>query len=257
MSEAAMRPNPGEEAEDPFAEFLSQEPVTAPPPYTEVGDITAQPESAHLLSTLVATAQRQEQLLGKVCTLLMGLDEKVCQLTASQERLEATMQSFVQSGATAARAAPAASHAPAGASAVAVPKARGALVQPPGHAAYQPPPLVAAPGPSPTAASAQREEEQRLHQERLREEQARLEEEARRRSEELARKREEDERRRAEEAERKRQEELRRLEEERARKADLEKKTSGLMGSLMTGGGGGLFGDEDVKPSKAKSLFDD
>ncbi|CAJ1355741.1 unnamed protein product [Effrenium voratum] len=226
---------PAATEEDPFSEFLSQEPTAPAPPA----------EGAESLLRLVAeSAQRQEQLLGKVCSLLLGLDDKLGRIAAAQERLEETMQrggggggssgdSFTARGGTA-------------------PVPRGNLVAPPGKTSYSGPlgPSAAA-GPSP--------EEQRLAQERLAADRLRMEEENRRRAEELARRREEDERRKREEEERRRQEEERRREEERLRKEELGKKTSGLMsGLLSSSGGGGLFGDEAApKRSSKGGLFDD
>lgn len=218
--------------EDPFAEYLSQEPVAA----------TAPPEEgAEALLRLVAeSSQRQEQLLGKVCSLLVSLDEKMGRIAAAQERMEDNLHRLPETGSASIAARP----PPPG-------QPRGALVAPPGKTSYG--------GPVSAVPSA---EEQRLAQERLLAEQKRMEEENRRRAEELARQRAEEERRKREEEERRRQEEERRREEERRAKEELGKKTSGLMSGLLSssgggGGGGGLFGDEEPKRASKGGLFDD
>lgn len=218
--------------EDPFAEYLSQEPVAA----------TAPPEEgAEALLRLVAeSSQRQEQLLGKVCSLLVSLDEKMGRIAAAQERMEDNLHRLPETGSASIAARP----PPPG-------QPRGALVAPPGKTSYG--------GPVSAVPSA---EEQRLAQERLLADQKRMEEENRRRAEELARQRAEEERRKREEEERRRQEEERRREEERRAKEELGKKTSGLMSGLLSssgggGGGGGLFGDEEPKRASKSGLFDD
>ena len=88
-------------------------------------------------------------------------------------------------------------------------------------------------------------------------------EEDRRRQEELARRRQEEDRLRREAEEQRRAEEMKRLEEERKRKEQLEAKTSSLMAGLIqpSGGGGGMFGDEDDALGRnsgggKKGLFD-
>mmetsp|Transcript_59899 Transcript_59899/g.128522 ORF Transcript_59899/g.128522 Transcript_59899/m.128522 type:complete len:235 (+) Transcript_59899:95-799(+) len=228
--------------EDPFAEFLSQDQGgTGPPLPTYAAEQAPGADDAGMqLRLLVECARRQEELLGKVCGLLVGLDDKMGRLAASQERLESQFQTLPAQGAG------------AGAPRSAVP--RGNLVPPPGKS-----PLGGSGGPGPAASPVQSAEEQRMVAEKMAAERLRIEEEGRRRAEELARRREEEEKRRQEEAERQRLEEERRKEEERLRKAQLEKKTTGLMGDLMSGSsGGGLFGDEDVGKRKSKGgLFDD
>eukprot|EP00438_Fugacium_kawagutii_P023004 Skav205112 [mRNA] locus=scaffold1864:74950:85019:+ [translate_table: standard] len=219
--------------EDPFSEYLSQEPVAASAPPVE--------EGAEALLRLVAeSSQRQEQLLGKVCSLLVSLDEKMGRIAAAQERMQDNLQRLPE----AAPASGATRPPPPG-------PTRGALVAPPGKTSYG--------GPVSAVPSA---EEQHLAQERLLAEQKRIEEENRRRAEELARQRAEEERRRREEEERRRQEEERRREEERKAKEELGKKTSGLMSGLLSSGasggaGGGLFGDDEPKRTSKGGLFDD
>jgi hypothetical protein len=240
-----MAQGPAADAEDGFEEFLQQE-QSVPPPAAE-GDASTQ------LAQLVACAQRQEQLLGKVCSLLVGLDEKMGRLASSQERLEANMANL-QAAMPLGGAMPVGGGgaAAAGAGVRGVP--RGQMVQPPGKAG----PLGGGSGPGGMVTEAQRAEEQRSSADKLAADRIRIEEEGRRRAEELARKREEDEQRKREEMERQRIEEERRREEERLRKQQLEKKTSGLMSGLITDSGSGLFGDEDVGKKKNKGgLFDD
>ncbi|CAE7246068.1 unnamed protein product [Symbiodinium sp. CCMP2592] len=206
--------------EDDFSQFLSQE-NAAPPAQPEV---TAEA----LLRVVAESSQRQEQLLGKVCSLLVSLDEKLGRIASAQERLEDSLHRAADAPAGAARAP------------VSGQVQRGALVAPPGKPGYSA--AGAQQGPSP--------EEQRLQQERLAAERLRMEEENRRRAEEMNRRREEEERRKREEEERRRQEEERRREEERLRKEELGKKTSGLMSGLLSsdsgGGGGGLHGAQRV-----------
>jgi len=245
----------GTAEEDPFAEFLSQEPASQVA-YAEPA--AAGDGSAHL-RMLVETAQRQEQLLGKVCSLLAGLNDKVDRLASSQERLESTMSSICDQGAFNAAAqgvqAGGSFTGKAGAAAAANKPSRGQMFSPP-NLAGGPTPTAAGPATisTPVAAAGPSAEDNRL---RMEEERRRIEEEGRRRAEELARKREEDERRRREDAERLRIEQERKMEEERKKKAELASKTSGLMSGLITGGGGDLFGD-DIKPKKkAGGLFDD
>lgn len=249
--------------EDPFAEFLSQETQeqgTAPPAYTAPAAETEQDASV-VLKQLADTALRQEQLLGQVCGLLKGLDDKVNRIAANQERLEASLQDIAQRGISSGGAATAGGVG--GAKPTGGPS-RGHMVQPVGRAGA--PVTAGAPTTSFTAGSAaaggsfaQSSEDQRLAAEKLALERARIEEENRRREEELARRREEEDRRKAIEAERLRLEEEKRREEERKRKANLEKKTGSLMSNLIDGSGGsGLFGDDEPKRnSKKGGLFDD
>lgn len=254
------------EAEDPFAEFLSQEPNPAPQEYADPGVAPTQGGAEAQLAQLVAVAQRQEQLLGQVCGLLTGLDERVSQLTRTQERLEATMQRVLEQGTGSFGGGAPAGTGSFGAGGGATPQARpsrGSLIAPPGHAGnFNPthPPQATPVGGGPSAAEKQEEQRRRFEEDqaRLRQEQIRNEEEARRRAEELARRREEEERRQRDEAERRRLEEERRAEEERKRKAALEARTSGLMAGLMEGSGqGGLFDDDAPKKRTSKGLFDD
>jgi len=242
----------GAAEQDPFDEYLSQEQAAhvQRAAYAEPAEASPQMDANIALRQLVESGQRQEQLLGKVCSLLVGLDGKLGQLAASQERLEASMQQFASQGA-------AAGAAPAGVGAQRPSAQRGNLVQPPGKSSAGPSAPMG--GASFTgAASAPSPEEQRLAAERLAAERLRIEEEGRRREEELARKREEDERRKREEAERLRLEEECRREEERKRKANLEKKTGSLMSNLISGSGSSsLFGDEEPKRGSKGGLFDD
>eukprot|EP00929_Paragymnodinium_shiwhaense_P120054 TRINITY_DN91960_c0_g1_i1.p1 TRINITY_DN91960_c0_g1~~TRINITY_DN91960_c0_g1_i1.p1 ORF type:complete len:262 (+),score=81.69 TRINITY_DN91960_c0_g1_i1:110-895(+) len=254
--------------EDPFAEYLAQDAAPAMNAYAAPamdaysGHIAAAPppaggevDASVQLRLLVESSQRQEQLLGKVCSLLVSLDEKMGRLAANQSMLESRLDAVAGGGYAAAGA-------PVGKVASGSNIPRGSLIAPPG----QPGAVRQPPAPAPSASftnaqttAAQRAEFERQEAERLAAERIRIEEEARRRAEELARKREEDERRRREEAERQRLEEERRREEERQRKAALENKTNAAMSSLLTGGGGGgLFGDDDTAPKKKKGgLFDD
>lgn len=240
--------------EDPFSEYLAQEQTTGVPPAAAYQDAGAEADAGAQLRQLVLCAQRQEQLLGKICSVMVGLDEKMSRMAVAQERLEATMERFMEGG-----MAPAVggSFVAPGVGAQRPSVTRGSLVQPPGKSAGGIPAAQAVPaGTSFTAAA----EEQRLAAEKLAAERLRLEEESRRRAEELARKKEEEERRKREEAERLRLEEERRKEEERLRKEQLEKKTTGLMSNLISSsGGGGLFGDDDTgkKKSVKGGLFDD
>mmetsp|Transcript_9282 Transcript_9282/g.17088 ORF Transcript_9282/g.17088 Transcript_9282/m.17088 type:complete len:224 (+) Transcript_9282:86-757(+) len=219
----------GHAEEDDFSQFLSQEPPA--PAQPEVGSAEA------FLRLVAESSQRQEQLLGKVCSLLVSLDEKLGRIASAQERLEDSLHRAADAPAGAARGAPVQSQVQ-----------RGSLVPPPGKPSY----ATGAPV-GPTL------EEQRAQQERLAAERLRMEEENRRRAEEMNRRREEEERRKREEEERRRQEEERRREEERQRKEELGKKTSGLMSGLLSnsGGGGGLFGDEEPKRNSKGGLFDD
>jgi len=235
--------------EDPFAEFLSQDQAAGGQPATYAAPPEVEPQDAANLALrqLVESAQRQEQLLGKVCSLLVGLDEKMGRIAASQERLETTLPSQPVGGGIAGAPAP-------GGGSQRPSVQRGNLVQPPGK---MPQPVAGGSfSGTPGLATA---EAQALAAEKLALERARIEEEGRRREEELARRREEEERRKREEAERLRQEEERRREEERQRKANLEKKTGSLMSNLMSGSGsgGGLFGDEEPKRTSKGGLFDD
>lgn len=239
--------------EDPFAEFLSQEQHTsAAAAYVDAAEGTAQ-DANITLRQLLECAQRQEQLLGKVCSLLVCLDEKVGRISNAQERLEASIEQLASRGAEI--GAPSA----AGSAAQQRPVARGTLMQPPGKTGSAPGTATPAAGASFTGAPAglPGAEEQRRAAEKLALDRARIEEDGRRREEELARKREEDERRKREEAERSRLAEERRREEERQRKADLEKKTGSLMSNLISGGGGSLFGDDEPKRNSKGGLFDD
>jgi len=230
----------GAEGEDPFAEFIAQE-------QPEQADPNAQ------LAELVACSKRQEQLLGKVCSLLVSLDEKMGRMVSAQEGVEAAMQRMADQGGVAGGGA-AASHPGGGPLAAGKPVQRGSIVKPPG--ARDMPAGGAAPAAAPAARSA---EAQQAAAEKLAADKLRIEEEARRRAEELARKRAEDEQRKREEMERQRVEEERRREEERQRKEALEKKTNGLMSNLIAGSGGGLFGDDDLGSKKKTKggLFDD
>jgi len=170
---SAMGDRKGSE-EDLFAEYNTTE-QSAPQSFaSSAGD--GPNESAVHLQQLVECAQRQELLLGKVGSLLVGLDAKFGRLTVTQERLEGSMQQLCSAGAGA--AVPTASAVP-----VPTGSTRGSMIAPPGASS-----TIRA-GPSP--------QEQ---QERIAAERARVEEEGRRRAEEMARKREDDERRRREEA---------------------------------------------------------
>lgn len=231
----------GNAMEDPFGEFLAQdqgEQIAPPAP-------AADDPSAYLRA-LAESAQRQEQLLGKVCSLLLGLDEKLSRVASNQEALASQLSMVAEQ---------AASKGPSEMSSK-IGSGRGQIVAPPGKYPTSGTTSAAAAAPTPGIS---REEQQRLEAEKIAAERARVEEENRRRAEELARKREESEKRAKEEAERQRIEEEKRREEERARKQQLEKKTTGLMSDLIGGGGGGggLFGDEPAPKKKAGGLFDD
>jgi len=235
--------------DDPFSDFLSQDQSAGEVPVPVAAPAAAgETDAAMMLRLLVESSQRQEQLLGKVCSLLVGMDDKIGRLAANQERLEATLQTSVsqamQGSSVAAGGNKAASATPS--------HSRGSIVVPPGKSGAG---IVPSNAPLTPAQAA---EEQRLNAERLAQDRIRIEEEGRRRAEELARKRDEDERRRREEAERQRIEEEKRREEERQRKMQFEKKTNGLMSNLITNsGGGGLFGDEVESKPKKGGLFDD
>jgi hypothetical protein len=214
---------------------LEQETAVAPPA----------DDAGMQLRLLVESSQRQEQLFTKVCSLLVGLDEKMTVVAGNQERLESTMQRLAEEGAFAGGGSGGSSARASG---------RGNIAAPPGRETLG--------GSGPTAATAtggvSKEEQQRLEAERLAAERARIEEENARRAQELARKKAEAEKRAKEEEERKRIEEEKRLAEEKARKQELEKKTTGLMSDLISGGGGDLFGDDLAGKSKKKGgLFDD
>jgi len=246
----------GAEEEDPFAEFLSQDQGAGiSPTYAAQNHAEASYETGAdaALRVMAASAQRQEQLLGKVCALLVGLDEKVGRIAANQERLERTLENLASTrGAVA--AVPSADSAPRGS------VQRGNLMAPPGKPSGQSGYAAGGYAASGGAPSGPSPEEQRMAAERMNADRLRMEEENRRRAEELARKRDEDERRKREEEDRRRQEEDRRREEERLRKEALEKKTSGLMSGLLSGsggGGGGLFGDDEPKKPAKGGLFDD
>eukprot|EP00928_Gymnodinium_smaydae_P080102 TRINITY_DN63886_c0_g1_i1.p1 TRINITY_DN63886_c0_g1~~TRINITY_DN63886_c0_g1_i1.p1 ORF type:complete len:286 (-),score=57.63 TRINITY_DN63886_c0_g1_i1:83-847(-) len=250
--------------EDPFADFLSQDNPAPPAPVQH--EAQGEVDVGLQLRLLVESNQRQEQLLGKVCNLLASLDEKMGRMVDNQASLQHTLASNppVMSasgggggygggggGPLAGGGGGGRDHPPVDSRrATAPPQQRGNMILPPGKGLTQPMPHA------PAAPMAMPGEDPRVAAERERQ---RIEEDGRRRAEEIARRREEDERRRREEAERQRAEEERRREEERQRKLALEKKTTGLMSNLVSGGGGGLFGDEDAAASRPKrgGLFDD
>mmetsp|Transcript_34686 Transcript_34686/g.80969 ORF Transcript_34686/g.80969 Transcript_34686/m.80969 type:complete len:250 (-) Transcript_34686:106-855(-) len=237
---------PGIATEDPFAEFLAQE-----EPGVVQGSASAPPAAdihAQILQGLLESSQRQEQMLGKVCSVLLELDEKMGRIAANQSQLESTIQHLgVSPGAAAASSATA--EAPRA--------SRGQIVLPPGRGGSAASAPISAAS-NAAALPSRKEEEERLRAERLAQERALIEAENQRRAEELKRRKEEEERRRLEELERQRIEEERRKAEERLRKEQLQKNTSGLMDSLITGSDGGLFGDDPVPKSKKKGgLFDD
>jgi len=236
-------------ADDPFDEFLSAQ---EPPAGVDANATSMADDPNVQLRLMVECSQRQEQLLGKVCSLLADLGEKVDRIAQNQDRLEARLAAVAPAGSAACAAA-------AGAPVTPTPT-RGQMVMPLGHGGQ--PAQVPQAGSGAAASGypgAKAGEDPRLAAERLAADAKRVEEESRRRAEELARKREDDERRRREEAERIRIEEERKKEEERLRKLALEKKTTGLMSDLITsGGGGGLFGDDEPRrPKKGGGLFDD
>lgn len=276
---------------DPFGDFLSRDnPTTragsdswgggAPvESYREVHQVTAPPIAADLndpndiLRAMLASAQRQEQYLEKICQVMTGMDWKIEQLNRTQERLEATMQrgGFAGPSTTAgasggiglgdrgggtsgAQASPPAQSTG--------PVNRGQMIMPPGMAPRAQPPAQANPANNKQtmAQAAGMPEDPRLAHERLEAERLRIAEEGRRRAEEIQQKREFEERQRREEEERQRLEEERLKNEERQRKAALENKTNALMSNLLTsgGGGGGLFGDDEpAVTTKKGGLFDD
>jgi len=219
--------------EDPFGEFLSQEQGA----HGDRAD-APQDDAALQLKSLVESSQRQELLLGKMCSLLAGIGDKLGEVTNSQERLEAAIQQAGLGSGT--RGGGAQAPPPAGGAAAGAPS-RGAVVAPPGRGG---PPV----------------EDPRASAEKLAQDRARMEEENLRRAEELRKKKIEDDRRKAEEAERQRVEDERKRTEERQRKANLEAKTTGLMSDLISGGGGGgsdLFGSDPPKKTSKGGLFDD
>uniref|UniRef100_A0A7S0ZS20 Uncharacterized protein n=1 Tax=Noctiluca scintillans TaxID=2966 RepID=A0A7S0ZS20_NOCSC len=244
--------------EDPFAEFLTQD--------AQVSAAVEEPQEIDAglqLKLLVESNKKQEQLLSKVCDLLVAVTEKVERLQGTQQQLEQRMAQITEGGIA---GPPTGSFSgPPGGSFMG--SNRGALVQPPGKAPLGPlGPQVPGPGPvnvpAPAGVSpAQRAEEQRLVQERLEAERLRVDEETRRRADELAKRKAEEERRRAEEEERLRVIEERKKEEERKRKQELESRTSGLMNNLLADdAGSSLFGDDLVAKNKSKKkggLFDD
>lgn len=228
--------------EDPFSEYLDNDggqetagySAPAAPP---ADDATLQ------LRLLVESAQRQEQLMGKVCSLLVGLDEKLGQVSANQERLEGSLTRLAEEGAFSGKGGAAAD-------------GRGQIVAPPGKTGNNP---GAGPGRS-SISAAEKAEKERQEAEKIAAERARIEAENVRRAEELARKKVEAEKRAREQAEIERIAEEKRREEEARKKAVLEQKTSGLMSDLISsGGGGGLFGDDigAGKKKKGGGLFDD
>eukprot|EP00927_Polykrikos_kofoidii_P075233 TRINITY_DN7132_c0_g1_i2.p1 TRINITY_DN7132_c0_g1~~TRINITY_DN7132_c0_g1_i2.p1 ORF type:complete len:239 (+),score=76.77 TRINITY_DN7132_c0_g1_i2:143-859(+) len=233
------------EPEDPFADFLSKEaeadaPVAAAPELSPpaalpvqaapVSHVSEDADSALQWKLLLDSSLRREQHLGKLCSLLVGLDEKVARLSSNQDRLEAQLQHAMSQSPTSAPPTTSFSNTPA-ATNVSI---TGAVPPPPTSSARQ---------------QQRKEEEERKALERYR-----VEEESRRRAEEIRRKREESER----EAEKQRIEDERRREEERQRKIALEKKTEDALSGLFgAGGGNSLFGEEPVKKKKGGGLFDD
>jgi hypothetical protein len=243
--------------DDPFAEFLSQE---TPAP-VEGGGGGGEIDVGMQLKLLVESSRRQEELLGKVCSLLVGLDAKMGSIANSQNRLEDKLS---QPGAMVANPGTAGSPPVAQAARASTAVNRGQMICPPGKTPEYLGGSFTAPPPAPTQTQPQTAQQvadqQRMSAERIQEERRRIEEEGRRRAEELARNRELEQQRRREEAERQRLEEERRKEAEKQRKAALENKTAGLMAGLTSGAGGAnsLFDDDD-KPEKPKGggLFDD
>eukprot|EP00927_Polykrikos_kofoidii_P025601 TRINITY_DN22973_c0_g1_i1.p1 TRINITY_DN22973_c0_g1~~TRINITY_DN22973_c0_g1_i1.p1 ORF type:complete len:247 (+),score=55.41 TRINITY_DN22973_c0_g1_i1:128-868(+) len=239
--------------EDPFADFLSQDASVAggcpaaaasEPHATGGGDGV---EAAVQLKLLVESSQRQEQLLGKVCSLLVGLDGRMGTLASKQDRFESTLQQVFSQSTTVLSTA--------GRDVVRTTSMgtnRGSLVAPPGKGPINP--LASPPPSAPQPPTNTGPSPEQLAQERMR-----MEEDARLRAEEMQRKRVEDDRRRREEAERQRVEEERRREEERVRKEELEKKTNAALSGLFGSGGASssLFGDEDTSKKKKSGLFDD
>jgi len=232
--------------EDPFGEYLEQEPATGG--YSPTAAAATSPDdAAYQLRLLAESSRRQEQLLGKVCSLLVNLDEKLGAVANNQERLEVKMERMAEDGAFSGGGG-----GGGGATRRDSGSGRGMIVGPPGSRGAMP---TAGPsGPS-------KEEVARQEAERIAAERSRIEAENARRAEELARKRVEAEKHAQEEAERQRILEEKRKEEERQRKSLLEKKTTGLMDDLVGGsggGGGGLFGDDlPKKAKKGGGLFDD
>eukprot|EP00913_Durusdinium_trenchii_P002838 g2626.t1 len=131
--------------EDPFAEYLSQEVPSAPQHEGEAG-VEA------LLRLVAESSQRQEQLLGKVCSLLVSLDEKMGRMAAAQDsRSPKFLKARMKNPLDEERMQDSLLRAPDPGLSAAAPKAplsnaqRGALVAPPGK------PYAGAPaaGPSP------------------------------------------------------------------------------------------------------------
>lgn len=218
--------------EDAFDQYLSQDQGEHYVEQVAASDQAADPSES--LRVLVQCAHRQEQLLGKMCGLMMGLDSKLQKLADGQESLEQRMQHISMKAA----ATPSAGVAKE-------PTARGAVVAPPGRTVGPPSvPLTA-------------EQQAKLEADRLVQERVRIEEEGKKRAEELSRKRVEDEKRKRAEEERRRIELEKRRVEEQKRKSALQNKTTGLMSGLLgSEGRSSLFEEGPTKTGKG-GLFDD
>lgn len=243
-----------ENDEDQFAQFAQQKPasVAQSEQYSAQYQEPQSQDGMVWLAELLKSSQRQEEVLGRVCTFLADLGQRVDSVAAAQERLEAQFASGQVAG-----AGEGAGGYGAAAEASAAVDPRGQIVQPLGTPDYKPPGPSLASSASVAAAAAQRAEKDRLDKEKMEAERRRLEEEERRRLAEIAEKKAQEDARRAEEFERKRQEQLRREEEERKKKTALEQKTSNLMGNLITSDSSGLFGNDPHLKKKAGGLFDD
>lgn len=215
------------------------------------------------LARLVESKRRQEQLMEKVCALLVSVEAKVGRVAAQQEKMEA----LVQSGGGG-RGLP---HGPVGdvsnimnmmgsSSFVQAQDgaARGKFVKPIGQKADsgypQQQPVMPVQQFIEPDRSIQYDHQLQAEADRVAHERKQMKV----REEEIARRQEEEEERRRVEAEHRRVEAERLAEEERKRKAALGARTQGMMSGLLEGGGSDLFGDAPApKAKKAGGLFDD
>lgn len=227
------------------------------------------------LLRLVESKHRQEQLMEKLCALLVSVEAKVGRVAAAQEKLEAAVQSRGGGGQAAGPVGDVSnimgmmnstsfSQAEAQQSAQAAAFSnRGRMIKPLGQkegggapppASQQPTMPVAQFLDEPADRSIQYDQQRQAEADRIAAEQLR----ARQREEEIRRRQEEEELRQRQEAERRRLEQERIAEEERKRKAALSSRTQGMMSGLLDGGPSDLFQDEPApKPKKAGGLFDD
>merc|ERR1719493_391666 len=85
-------------------------------------DDNAAPDASEHLKQLVESAHRQEELLSKMCSIMLGLDSKMAQLATAQERLDQRLDAGV-------------SAVPGNDSKPTVQPSRGTVPQPPGRKA--------------------------------------------------------------------------------------------------------------------------